>query len=114
MSVYTDTSIHLPEDSRAAEEAKARRALGRQILLVAERLIVDWNARQESYADAIFVDEPLSDLELATEFARAEKAEATRRAHRGDFDAFQACGATDWGIAPLPAAAETVAAFLAV
>ena len=44
----TDTNILLPEDSRAAEEAEARRALGRQILLDAERLIVDWNARQES------------------------------------------------------------------
>ncbi len=71
-----------------------RRTLGPQILIDAERLIVDWNARQESYADAIFVDEPLADLELATDFARAEKAEATRRAHRGDFDAFRACGAT--------------------
>ena len=72
-----------------------RRTLGPQILIDAERLIVDWNARQESYADAIFVDEPLVDLELATEFARAEKAEATRRAHRGDFDAFRALWCND-------------------
>jgi site-specific recombinase XerD len=55
---------------------------------------------------------PPAEIELASDFARAEKAEATRRAYRGDFDAFRAwCG--DRGVSPLPAAAETVAAFLA-
>jgi site-specific recombinase XerD len=55
---------------------------------------------------------PPAEIELASEFARAEKAEATRWAYRGDFDAFQTwCG--DRGVSPLPATAETVAAFLA-
>jgi site-specific recombinase XerD len=54
----------------------------------------------------------LADLELATEFARAEKSEATRRAYRADFDAFRAW-CEDKGVSPLPAAVETVAAFLA-
>ena len=55
---------------------------------------------------------PPAEIELASDFARAEKAEATRRAYWGDFNAFRAwCG--DRGVSPLPAAAETVAAFLA-
>ena len=55
---------------------------------------------------------PPADIELASDFARAEKAEATRRAYRGDFDAFRAwCG--DRSVSSLPAAAETVAAYLA-
>lgn len=55
---------------------------------------------------------PPAEIELASDFARAEKSDATRRAYRGDFDAFRAwCG--DRGVSPLPAAAETVAAFLA-
>jgi hypothetical protein len=78
--VCADTGILLPEDSRGRRGS--RRALGSQILVDAERLIVDWNARQESDADAIFVDEPSANLELTTNFARAEKAEATRRAYR--------------------------------
>jgi site-specific recombinase XerD len=55
---------------------------------------------------------PPAEIELASDFARAEKAEATRRAYRADFDAFRAW-CEDRGVSPLPSAAETVAAFLA-
>jgi site-specific recombinase XerD len=55
---------------------------------------------------------PPADVELAADFARAEKSEATRRAYRGDFDAFRVW-CTALGVSPLPATAETVAAFLA-
>ena len=52
------------------------------------------------------------DVELAQDFARSEKAPATRRAYRSDFWAFSTwCQAR--GLAALPAAPETVAAFLA-
>jgi len=55
---------------------------------------------------------PPADIELASDFARAEKAEATRRAYRADFDAFRAWCAGR-GVSHLPATPETVAAFLA-
>src|SRR5205809_7376985 len=52
------------------------------------------------------------DLTRAAEWAREEKAEATRRAYRSDFRIFEA-----WcrhrGVSALPAIPETVAAFLA-
>ena len=52
------------------------------------------------------------DLTRAAELAREEKAASTRRAYRSDFRIFQTwCG--DRGVSSLPAAAETVAAFLA-
>src|SRR3954447_21220680 len=55
---------------------------------------------------------PAIELETAMNFARAEKAASTRRAYRSDFDLFRLwCGAR--GRAALPAAPETVAAFLA-
>ena len=38
----------------AAKEAKARRALGRQIVEDAERLIATWNARQEGHMPMLF------------------------------------------------------------
>jgi hypothetical protein len=53
-----------------------------------------------------------ADLNQAGEFARAEKAMATRRAYKSDFEIFGAWCA-DRGASALPAAAETVAAFLA-
>jgi site-specific recombinase XerD len=50
-------------------------------------------------------------LERAGDFARAEKAENTRRAYRSDYEAFRAwCEAR--GASALPASAEMVAAFL--
>jgi site-specific recombinase XerD len=52
------------------------------------------------------------DLTRAAELAREEKAPATRRAYRSDFRIFQAW-CRDRGVDALPAAAETVAAFLA-
>ncbi len=52
------------------------------------------------------------DLVQALKFARAEKAPATRRAYRSDFDLFRSwCEAK--GLAGLPAQPETIAAFLA-
>ncbi len=52
------------------------------------------------------------EAEAAAAFARAEKADATRRAYRSDFGRFAAwCAAR--GAAPLPAAPEVVATFLA-
>jgi site-specific recombinase XerD len=52
------------------------------------------------------------DLLHAMQFARAEKAPATRRAYRSDFAAFQSwCEGK--GLAGLPAEPETIAAFLA-
>ncbi len=53
-----------------------------------------------------------ADLHRAEEYARAEKAEATRRAYRTDFGIFEAWCAGR-GAAALPASPETVAAFLA-
>jgi site-specific recombinase XerD len=52
------------------------------------------------------------DLNRAGEFAQAEKAAATRRAYRSDFKIFRAW-CCERGASALPAAAETVAAFLA-
>jgi site-specific recombinase XerD len=52
------------------------------------------------------------DLTRAAELAREEKAESTRRAYRSDFRIFEAW-CQDRGMSSLPAAAETVAAFLA-
>ena len=52
------------------------------------------------------------DLTRAAELAREEKAASTRRAYRSDFRIFQAW-CQDRGVSALPAAAETVAAFLA-
>src|SRR3981081_1741426 len=51
-------------------------------------------------------------LTRAAELAREEKAAATRRAYRSDFRIFQEW-CQDRGVSALPAAAETVAAFLA-
>jgi site-specific recombinase XerD len=52
------------------------------------------------------------DLTRAAALARDEKAASTRRAYRSDFRIFQAW-CQDRGVSALPAAAETVAAFLA-
>jgi hypothetical protein len=55
---------------------------------------------------------PAADLEIAKDFARASKATATRRAYQKDFARFTAwCDQRH--IPPIPAAPETVAAFLA-
>jgi site-specific recombinase XerD len=53
-----------------------------------------------------------SDLARQAKWAREEKAESTRRAYRSDFRIFEAW-CQDRGVSALPAAAETVAAFLA-
>jgi site-specific recombinase XerC len=55
---------------------------------------------------------PAAELETAKEFARAEKAPATRRAYRSDFDLFRAW-CEQRGVSHLPASPESVAAFLA-
>src|SRR5262245_41972788 len=52
------------------------------------------------------------DLTRAAELAREEKAAATRRAYRSDFQIFQAW-CRDGGVSALPATPEGVAAFLA-
>lgn len=53
-----------------------------------------------------------ADAELARDFARAEKAPATRRAYRSDFAAFRSwCQGK--GVSALPARPESVAAYLA-
>ena len=55
---------------------------------------------------------PAADLEIAKDFARASKAAATRRAYQKDFARFTAwCDQRH--LPPIPAAPETVAAFLA-
>jgi site-specific recombinase XerD len=55
---------------------------------------------------------PAADLAMARDFARNEKAEATRRAYGADFDAFVAwCSSRQ--VAVLPATPETIAGFLA-
>jgi site-specific recombinase XerD len=52
------------------------------------------------------------DLATAADYARAEKAPLTRKAYGSDYLLFRAwCGAK--GVSALPAAPETVAAFLA-
>ena len=55
---------------------------------------------------------PLAEIEAAAGSAKAEKAQATRRAYRTDFAIFRTWCA-ERAADPLPAAAETVAAFLA-
>jgi hypothetical protein len=53
-----------------------------------------------------------ADIERAANFARQDKAPATRAAYKSDFSAFQAyCNSC--GVASLPALPETVAGFLA-
>jgi site-specific recombinase XerD len=52
------------------------------------------------------------DLARATDYARAEKAPATRKAYRKDFELF-GLWCQDRGLDVLPASAESVAAFLA-
>src|SRR6202162_1752888 len=55
---------------------------------------------------------PLPSLERAREFARQSKAENTLRGYRGDWKDFCGwCGARE--LCPLPASAETVAAYIA-
>jgi site-specific recombinase XerD len=53
-----------------------------------------------------------ADLDHAGDFAQAEKAAATRRAYKSDFAIFRAW-CCERAASPLPASAETVAAFLA-
>jgi site-specific recombinase XerD len=55
---------------------------------------------------------PAREVATAAEYARAEKAEATRRAYRTDFEIFRAWCA-ERGASALPAPPEAVAAFLA-
>jgi hypothetical protein len=55
---------------------------------------------------------PAADLEAAAAFARQEKAPATRRAYRSDFQAFRVF-CLSRGVDALPASPETVAAYLA-
>jgi site-specific recombinase XerD len=55
---------------------------------------------------------PAREIAAATEYARAEKASATRRAYRTDFEIFRAWCA-ERCVRALPAAPEAVAAFLA-
>jgi site-specific recombinase XerD len=73
----------------------------------------------ESYSRSLIIPEIGSisaalrpDLHDASNYARAEKAQATRRAYRSDFEIFRAwCDVRD--ALPLPASPESVAAFLA-
>jgi site-specific recombinase XerD len=55
---------------------------------------------------------PAREVATAAEYARAEKAEATRRAYRTDFEIFRSW-CSERCASALPAAAEAVAAFLA-
>jgi site-specific recombinase XerD len=55
---------------------------------------------------------PIEDIDRAVNFARLDKAESTRTAYRSDFRIFTSW-CTSRGVCPLPAAAETVAGFLA-
>ncbi len=55
---------------------------------------------------------PTADIDRAANFARQDKAPATRAAYRADFTAFRAWCANR-GVASLPATPETVAAYLA-
>jgi site-specific recombinase XerD len=55
---------------------------------------------------------PSAEVEAAAAYARAEKAPATRRAYNSDFDLFCAW-CSERSAVPLPAAPETIAAFLA-
>ena len=54
----------------------------------------------------------IAELDAAAGLAREEKAPATRRAYRSDFQIFEAW-CTERGLSALPATAEAVAAFLA-
>jgi site-specific recombinase XerD len=55
---------------------------------------------------------PVAEVAMARDFARNEKAEATRRAYGADFEAFVAwCSSRQ--VAALPATPETIAGFLA-
>jgi site-specific recombinase XerD len=62
--------------------------------------------------DAFATQTAQADLARAQIYAEAEKAEATRLAYRTDARIF-AAWCRDHGLVPLPAAPETVAAFLA-
>ena len=55
---------------------------------------------------------PAREVAAAAEYARADKAEATRRAYRSDFELFRAWCA-ERHVSVLPASPESVAAFLA-
>ena len=55
---------------------------------------------------------PAREVAAAAEYASAEKAAATRRAYRSDFDLFRAWCA-ERHVSVLPASPESVAAFLA-
>ena len=55
---------------------------------------------------------PAREVAAAAEYARADKAEATRRAYRSDFEIFRAWCA-EHHVSVLPASPESVAAFLA-
>ena len=54
----------------------------------------------------------LSELQAATTYAQADKAQATRRAYRSDFEIFEAWCA-ERGLSSLPASPDVTAAFLA-
>jgi len=69
-------------------------------------------ARVDATPEPLANDPPLDELNLALSFARAEKAEASRRAYGSDFELFRRwCEARK--LCPLPATSATVAAFLA-
>src|SRR5215470_3551729 len=55
---------------------------------------------------------PAADIDRAASYAKQDKSPATRAAYRGDFASFQAF-CLSRGVASLPAAPETVAAYLA-
>jgi site-specific recombinase XerD len=55
---------------------------------------------------------PTAEIAAAVTFARAEKAESTRRAYRSDFEIFQTW-CSERKVSVLPATAEAVAAFIA-
>ena len=55
---------------------------------------------------------PEAELDFAADYARSEKAAATRRAYQSDFEIFSAWCA-ERGLSALPAKSESVAAFLA-
>ena len=55
---------------------------------------------------------PAADIDRAVSYAKQDKSPATRAAYRGDFASFQAF-CLSRGVASLPAAPETVAAYLA-
>lgn len=77
-------------------------------------MAVRWtNARSKGLVVAARASSvPAVEITAAAEYARAEKTAATRRAYRTDFEIFRAWCA-ERAISVLPAAPETVAAFLA-